>query len=200
MRVTAREEFLNALRHAQGPARSRDRFHGVRPALLHEAFHGFFLAESFAALVTGFERRGEAQGFRAETLAQPDGSVNALPYPVQLSDGLCFVPGSMLEGNAHQEALQPVEPWDREAAAVEDLEDRVHGGFVVDLVEDERETILHDTRELDEVTPPVHELRAILDRGQECPVRDGLGDGRVRGLPLAQVLREVAVRVVVHLQ
>ena len=47
----------------------------------------------------------------------------------------------MLERDAHEQALQAVEPRDREAAAVEDLEDRVHGGFVVDLVEDERETV-----------------------------------------------------------
>jgi hypothetical protein len=60
--------------------------------------------------------------------------------------------------------------------AVEDLEDRVHGCFVVDLVEDEREAVLHDTGELDEVAPVADELRAILDRGQEGSVRNGLCD------------------------
>ena len=67
-------------------------------------------------------------------------------------------------------------------------------------MEDERETVLHDPRELDKVAPVVHVLRAVLDRGQECPVRDGLRDTRVRGFPVAQILGEVPVRVVVHLQ
>src|SRR5882757_9575617 len=45
---------------------------------------------------------------------------------------------------------------------------------------------LHDPCELYQVAPVAHELRAILDRGQERPVRDGLCDGRVRGVPVAQ--------------
>ena len=67
-------------------------------------------------------------------------------------------------------------------------------------MEDECETVLHDTGELDEVAPAVNELRAIPDRGQERPVRNRLCDPRVRGSPVAQVLCEVPVRVVVHLQ
>jgi len=54
------EELLDALRDAQDPSRRRNRFCGVGPALLREAFHGFFLPERLAALVAGFERRGEA--------------------------------------------------------------------------------------------------------------------------------------------
>ena len=60
--------------------------------------------------------------------------------------------------------------------AVEDLEDRVHGCFVVDLVEDEREPVFDDPGELNEVSPAVHELGAIFDRGQERFVCDGLCD------------------------
>ena len=50
--------LLNALRDAQDRSRGGDRFCGVRPALLCEAFHRLFLAECFAALVAGFERAG----------------------------------------------------------------------------------------------------------------------------------------------
>jgi hypothetical protein len=83
---------------------------------------------------------------------------------------------------------------------------RTHVALVVDEYGDvEGLVTLNDffedlARELDEVAPSVHELRAIPNRGQKRPVRDGLRDRWVRGLPLAQVLGKVPVRVVIHLQ